>query len=61
MITDSSMNGTSSFTCAGVISETPSIPQAFADDMRRRSSCMRSSVRATSMPPHSISVPASLY
>ena len=48
---DSSMNGTSSLTCVGVISETPSMPQACADDIRRRSSCIRSSVRATSMPP----------
>src|SRR5665213_602563 len=61
MITDSSMNGTSSLTSAGVTSLTSSTPHDFADTMRRRSSSMRSSVRATSMPPLSISVPASLY
>ncbi len=61
MITDSSMNGTSSLISAGVTSETGSTPQDFAETMRRRSSCIRSSVRATSMPPHSVSTPSSLY
>ena len=61
MITDSSMNGTSSFTSAGVTSLTSSTPHDFADAMRRRNSSIRSSVRATSMPPLSISVPAASY
>ena len=55
------MNGTSSLTSAGVTSETSSTPHDVADDMRRRSSSMRSSVRATSMPPHSVRTPSSLY
>jgi hypothetical protein len=38
-----------------------SIPQAFADDIRRWSSCIRSSVRATSMPPLSVNTSHSLY
>ena len=37
------------------------MPQAFADDIRRRSSCIRSSFRATSMPPLSVNTPSSLY
>src|SRR5258705_5430905 len=61
MIPDSSMNGTSSLISAGVTSDTGSTPHDFADAIRRRSSSMRSSVRATSMPPHSGSVPASWY
>src|SRR5919202_2131877 len=55
------MNGTSSLTSAGVTSETGSTPHAFADAIRRRNSSMRSSVRATSMPPHSMCTPSSLY
>ncbi len=55
------MNGTSFFTSAGVTIDTSSIPHAFADDMRRCSSCIRSSVRATSMPPLSVKTPASRY
>ncbi len=55
------MNGTSSFTSAGVTSFTSSMPHDFADAIRRRSSSSRSSVRATSMPPHSCSVPVSRY
>ena len=51
------MNGTSSFTSAGVTIRTSSIPQAFADDIRRCSSSIRSSVRATSMPPLSVKTP----
>src|SRR3954465_6416545 len=37
------------------------MPHDFADAIRRRSSSSRSSVRATSTPPHSCSVPASRY
>jgi len=55
------MNGTSSLTSAGVTSETGSIPQDFAELMRLASSCMRSSVRATSMPPDSVKTPISSY
>ena len=61
MITVSSMNGTSSFTSAGVTSDTGSIPQDFAEAHRRVSSCIRSSVRATSMPPDSVKTPISEY
>ena len=57
----SSMNGTSCLISAGVTIETRSIPQACADDMRRCSSCMRSSVRATSMPPLSVNTSRSWY
>ena len=38
-----------------------STPHDFADAMRRRSSSIRSSVRATSMPPHSVLTPISMY
>ena len=55
------MNGTSSFTSAGVTSDTGSIPHAFAEAHRRVSSCIRSSVRATSTPPHSVNTPISWY
>ena len=55
------MNGTSSLISAGVTSFTSSMPHDFADAIRRRSSSIRSSVRATSIPPLSISVPASRY
>ena len=37
------------------------MPHDFADAIRRRSSSMRSSVRATSMPPHTVSTPSSSY
>ena len=37
------------------------MPHDCADDMRRRSSCIRSSVRATSMPPHSVNTSSSWY
>ena len=47
----SSTNGTISLISAGVTSEAPSIPHDAADAIRRCSSCIRSSVRATSMPP----------
>ena len=55
------MNGTISFTSSGVRSDTGSMPHAVADATRRRSSSMRSSVRATSMPPDSVKTPISLY
>ena len=48
-------------TSAGVTRRQSSMPHDFADVMRRLSSCMRSSVRATSMPPHSVKTPISLY
>ncbi len=47
------MNGTSSLISAGVTSDAGSIPQVLADVIRRSSSCIRSGVRATSIPPHS--------
>ena len=37
------------------------MPQARADDIRRRSSSIRSSVRASSKPPDSVKTPISLY
>ena len=61
MITLSSMKGTSSLISAGVTSETGSTPQEAAEDIRRRSSSMRSSVRATSMPPQVVVTPSSSY
>jgi hypothetical protein len=54
------MNGTFSLISAGV-SRCPSTPQDVAEDMRRRSSSIRSSVRATSIPPHSVFTPISMY
>jgi hypothetical protein len=57
----SSTYGTSSLISAGVMSEQPSTPKAFADAIRRRSSSIRSSVRATSMPPQVVSTPSSSY
>ncbi len=60
MIWSASRNGTFSTTCAGVTSSA-SMPQALAEDIRRRSSSMRSSVRATSKPPDSVKTPISLY
>ena len=57
----SSMNGTISLISAGVTSDTPSMPHDTAEDMRRRSSCIRSSVRATSIPPLWVSTPSSSY
>jgi len=44
-----------------VSSATGSTPHALADATRRRSSSMRSSVRATSMPPHTVKTPSALY
>ena len=37
------------------------MPHDLAEVMRRLSSCMRAGVRATSMPPHWVSTPISLY
>ncbi len=56
----SSMKGTSFFTSAGV-SSSASWSQAFAADSLRRNSCIRASVRATSMPPLSVNTPSALY
>ena len=47
------MNGTSALISAGVI-RLDSMPQFLDESIRRRSSFMRSSDRATSMPPHSV-------
>ena len=60
MIWSGSRNGTFSATKAGSTSS-DSMPHALADDIRRRSSSMRSSVRATSKPPDSVKTPISLY
>ncbi len=59
-ITLGSRNGTRSATCSGVTSS-DSMPHALADDIRRRSSSMRSSVRATSKPPDWVKTPSSRY
>jgi len=37
------------------------MPHDFACEQRRRSSCIRACVRATSMPPLSVKTPSSLY
>ena len=58
---DSSMNGTISLISAGVTMAMLSTPQAWPEDIRRWSSCIRSSVRATSRPPLSVNTPRSLY
>ena len=55
------MNGTSCLISAGVTSDAGSMPHDFADAIRRRSSSIRSSVRATSMPPHSVKTSSSRY
>src|SRR6478752_1177021 len=55
-----SMKGTFSFTNSGLTSSA-SMPQAFALDMRRRSSSIRAGVRASSKPPDSVKTPISLY
>ena len=55
------MYGTSSVISAGVTSRAESTPQDFADAIRLRSSSIRSSVRATSIPPHSVLTPSSTY
>ena len=59
-MTSLSRNGTFSCTKSGLTSSA-SMPHAFALDMRRRSSSMRSSVRATSKPPDCVKTPISLY
>ena len=60
MIWSLSRKGTFSWTNSGLTSS-PSIPQALAEDIRRRSSSIRSSVRATSKPPDSVKTPISWY
>src|SRR5579871_1842255 len=59
-ITDSSRYGTSLRTSAGV-SIAAGIPHALAALHRRRSSAMRSAVRATSIPPLWVNTPSSWY
>ena len=54
------MYGTSSFTCAGVSSSDGS-PHEIDEVMRRLSSCRRSCVRATSIPPLTVYTPSSMY
>ena len=60
MIWSGSRNGTFSTTNSGSTSSA-SMPHALALDIRRRSSSIRSSVRATSKPPDSVKTPISLY
>ena len=55
------MNGTSSLISVGVTSRAESTPHDLAEAIRRRSSSMRSSVRATSIPPHSVLTPSETY
>ena len=55
-----SMKGTFSFTNAGE-TISASMPQALADDIRLRSSSIRSSVRAISKPPLCVKTPISWY
>ena len=55
-----SRKGTFSFTNSGETSSA-SMPQALAEDIRRRSSSIRSSVRATSKPPDWVKTPISWY
>ena len=59
-MTDSSRYGTSLFTSPGVTSSA-GIPQDLAWLHRRRSSIIRSGVRATSMPPLWVNTPRSWY
>ena len=54
------MNGTSLATSSGV-SSSASMPQAFADVMRRRNSSSRSGLRAISMPPQVTLTPIASY
>ncbi len=61
MISCSLMYGTSSLTSCGLIMLTGSIPHDLARASRRVSSCIRSSLRAISIPPHSMNTPSSLY
>ena len=60
MICSGSRNGTFSATNSGLTSSA-SIPHALAEDIRRRSSSIRSSLRATSKPPDWVKTPISLY
>ena len=60
MIWSGSRNGTFSTTNSGE-TISASMPHAFALDILRRSSSIRSSVRATSKPPDSVKTPISLY
>ena len=60
MIWSFSRNGTFSTTCSGVTSSA-SMPQILALDIRRRSSSIRASVRATSKPPDWVKTPISWY
>jgi hypothetical protein len=55
------MNGTSSLTRCELTSSAGSMPHDFDDVIRRVSSCMRSGVRATSMPPVIVNTPSSSY
>ena len=55
------MNGTSSLTRSGEMSSAGSMPHDFDDVIRRVSSCIRSGVRATSMPPVIVKTPSSSY
>ena len=59
-ITAPSTNGMRATTSSGV-SSSASMPQERAEVMRRRSSSMRSSVRATSAPPQVVRTPSSSY
>ncbi len=59
-ITVSSRYGTSLRTSAGV-SSAAGMPHALAAEQRRRSSAMRSAVRATSIPPLWVNTPSSWY
>ena len=55
------MNGTSRRISAGVIIDSGSTPQAPPELIRRCSSCIRASPRATSIPPDRVSTPSSSY
>lgn len=57
---DASQKGTSSWISAGE-TRCASTPQDIAEVMRRVSSCIRSALRATSMPPQWFSTPSSVY
>ncbi len=59
-ITEGSRKGTFSATCSGVCSSA-GMPQAMAEVIRRVSSCIRSSERATSYPPDWVNTPSSVY
>ena len=61
MISCSLMKGTSALISSGVTSWTGSIPQDLAEAIRRVSSCIRSGVRATSIPPLSTNTSRYLY